>query len=93
MKTVVYNGTCTYYSDRCQLDYPEDVENIQKQLLETLEFTLSKSHYENKGRRLAKLLDLFVRLRVIGDEYLELYKVICQDPIMRENLPEFLIYL
>lgn len=93
MKTVVNNGTCNDYLDRCQLDHPEDVENIQKQLLETLGFTLSKSHHENKGLRLAKLLDLFVRLRVIGDEYLELYKVICQDPIMRENLPEFLIYL
>lgn len=86
-------GICVTFRDRCQLDYPDDVENIQKRLLETLEFTLSKSHHENKGRRLAKLLDLFVRLRVIGDEYLELYKVICQDPIMRENLPEFLIYL
>lgn len=86
-------GICVTFRDRCQLDSPEDVENIQKRLLETLELTLSKSHYENKGRRLAKLLDLFVRLRVIGDEYLELYKVICQDPIMRENLPEFLIYL
>lgn len=86
-------GICITFRDRCVLDSPEDVENIQKRLMETLELTISKSHPENKGRRLAKLLDLFVRLRVIGDEYLESYKVMCQDPCMRENLPEFLIYL
>ncbi|XP_062621517.1 oxysterols receptor LXR-beta-like [Saccostrea cucullata] len=86
-------GICVTFRDRCKLNSPEEVENIQERLLDTLEFTIQMSHHENKGRRFAKIMDLFVRLRVIGDEYLELYKVICEDQCLKDTIPEFLIYL
>ncbi|XP_048736125.2 COUP transcription factor 2-like isoform X3 [Ostrea edulis] len=86
-------GICVTFRDRCELNAPADVENIQETLLDTLEYTINRSHHPNKGWRFAKLLDLFVRLRVIGDEYLELYKTICQDQCLKDNLPEFLMFL
>ncbi|XP_061174547.1 oxysterols receptor LXR-beta-like [Saccostrea echinata] len=86
-------GICVTFRDRCELGSPEEVENIQERLLDTLELTIQTSHHKDKGRRFAKIMDLFVRLRVIGDEYLELYKVICEDQCLKDTIPEFLIYL
>lgn len=80
-------------TDRCSLEEPDKVEEIQTKLTESLENLLKETHGQTGGRRLAKIMDLFVRLRALGEEYLQLYKTLCKDKLLTKVIPEMLQFL
>lgn len=81
------------FRDRCSLEEPDKVEEIQTKLIDSLENLLKETHGQTGGRRLAKIMDLFVRLRALGEEYLQLYKTLCKDKLLTKVIPEMLQFL
>lgn len=81
------------FRDRCSLEDPNKVEEIQTKLIDMLDNLLKKTHGQTGGRRLAKIMDLFVRLRALGEEYLQLYKTLCKDKLLTKVIPEMLQFL
>ncbi|XP_062615638.1 nuclear receptor ROR-alpha A-like [Saccostrea cucullata] len=81
------------FRDRCSLEEPDKVEKIQTTLIETLGNLLEETHGNSGGRRLAKIMDLFIRLRALGEEYLQLYKNLCKDKFLIKVIPEMLQFL
>ena len=69
------------------------MEEIQTKLIDALDSLLKEIHGDTHGRRLAKIMDLFVRLRALGEEYLQLYKTWCKDELLTKVIPEMLQFL
>ncbi|XP_062585820.1 nuclear receptor ROR-beta-like [Saccostrea cucullata] len=84
---------CLTFTDRCSLENPEAVEKIQVNLLKVLQYLLKERYGEGSGRQLAKIMDVFIKLRGLNEEFLMVYKKICQDKFLIEQLPELLQFL
>ncbi|XP_056002632.1 vitamin D3 receptor-like isoform X2 [Ostrea edulis] len=84
---------CLTFTDRCSLQNPGAVERIQTDLLEVLQYLLRERYREGCGRQLAKIMDVFVKLRGLNEEFLMVYQKICQDRFLIEQLPELLQFL
>lgn len=80
------------YTDRCQLEYPEKVEEIQNKMIKALVILLQDVHKQGSGRRLAKIMDMFVRLRDMNKEFYDLLEEICKDEFVTECIPEIFLY-
>ncbi|XP_061180642.1 nuclear receptor ROR-beta-like [Saccostrea echinata] len=84
---------CLTFTDRCSLENPEAVDKIQVNLLKVLQYLLKERYEEGSGRQLAKIMDVFIKLRGLNEEFLMVYKKICQDKFLIEQLPELLQFL
>lgn len=79
--------------DRCPLEDPKSVENIQTCLLGVLQNMLRVRYQGASGRHLARIMDVFIKLRGLNEEFLMVYKKICQDRFIIQHLPELLQFL
>ncbi|XP_022308590.2 nuclear receptor ROR-beta-like [Crassostrea virginica] len=86
-------GICLTFTDRCSLEDPGTVEKIQVSLLRLLESLLKERYGKDGGKQLSKIMDVFVKLRGLNEEFLMLYRKICQDKFLIEHLPELLQFL
>ncbi|XP_061167125.1 nuclear receptor subfamily 1 group D member 2-like [Saccostrea echinata] len=86
-------GICLTFQDRCPLESPQKVEEIQHKLIKVLEILLQESHKQESGVRLAKIMDLFVRLRDMHQEYHDVLEEMCKDDILTECIPEIYLYV
>ncbi|XP_062615631.1 nuclear receptor ROR-alpha B-like [Saccostrea cucullata] len=86
-------GICLTFQDRCPLESPQRVEEIQHKLINVLELLLNETHKEESGIRLAKIMDLFVRLRDMHKEYYDMLEEMCKDDILTECIPEIYLYV
>lgn len=86
-------NSISFVVDRCSLDDPGTVEKIQVSLLRLLESLLKERYGKDGGKQLSKIMDVFVKLRGLNEEFLMLYRKICQDKFLIEHLPELLQFL
>ncbi|KAL3868922.1 hypothetical protein ACJMK2_041674 [Sinanodonta woodiana] len=62
----VLRGIVLTFTDRCELQCPEKVSQVQWNLIECLMYILEKKGEKNSGR-LAKMLDVFINIRELTD--------------------------
>ena len=86
-------NSISFVVDRCSLEDPGTVEKIQVSLLRLLESLLKERYGKDGGKQLSKIMDVFVKLRGLNEEFLMLYRKICQDKFLIEHLPELLQFL
>lgn len=86
-------GICLTFTDRCPLEDPKSVEKIQTCLLGVLQNMLRVRYQGASGRHLARIMDVFIKLRGLNEEFLMVYKKICQDRFIIQHLPELLQFL
>ena len=82
------------FTDRCSepLQAPEKVEEIQNKLIKVLEVQLRKTYPQDGVQRLAKLLNVFVRLREYSKEFDNILETMSKDDILIECIPEMLFF-
>nr|XP_022294170.1 nuclear receptor ROR-beta-like [Crassostrea virginica] len=83
------------FQDRCSepLQAPEKVEEIQNKLIKVLEVQLRKTYPQDGVQRLAKLLNVFVRLREYSKEFDNIMETMSKDDMLIECIPEMLFFL
>lgn len=80
-------------ADRCELDARDDVEKIQMLFIEALQYLLNKRVKSESGLHFSKILNVFLKLREMNEEFLKFYKQMCEDPMIQQHMPELLHFL
>ncbi|XP_048756971.2 nuclear receptor ROR-alpha B-like [Ostrea edulis] len=84
---------CLTFTDRCELDARDDVEKIQMLFIEALQYLLNKRVKSESGLHFSKILNVFLKLREMNEEFLKFYKQMCEDPMIQQHMPELLHFL
>ncbi|KAJ8299582.1 hypothetical protein KUTeg_023642 [Tegillarca granosa] len=83
----------TILKDRAKLDNPENVEKMQLEMAKYLRHLLKQHHGDKEILVFAKIIDMFVGIRELNNEYLTEFKKMCQDRVLVRTLPEMLEFL
>ena len=81
------------FGDRCQLENPEMVDDIQLKMVKTFRSLLQRSRPSEASRFFTKCVDCFVAMRAVADQYLKEYDEICQDKLVQKEAPIWLAYI
>lgn len=81
------------FRDRAKLDNPENVEKMQLEMAKYLRHLLKQHHGDKEILVFAKIIDMFVGIRELNNEYLTEFKKMCQDRVLVRTLPEMLEFL
>ena len=81
------------FGDRCQLENPEMVDDIQLKMVKTFRSLLQRSRLSEASRFFTKCVDVFVAMRAVADQYLKEYDEICQDKLVQKEAPIWLAYI
>ena len=75
---------CVFIADRCQLNEPKKVENIQWNLINCLRH-IAKKKYKNPDERLWQIMDKFIMLRNFTEYGREIDKIKAEWPVMKNH--------
>ncbi|XP_062598281.1 probable nuclear hormone receptor HR3 isoform X2 [Saccostrea cucullata] len=79
--------------DRCELDARDQVEKIQMLFIEAIQYLLKKRVKDEGGVHFSKIMNVFLKLREMNEEFLTFYKKMCEDPMIQKYMPELLHFL
>ncbi|XP_011431632.4 vitamin D3 receptor A isoform X2 [Magallana gigas] len=81
---ILVRGICVTFADRCQLEDPKAVEQIQWRLINALRVLAKRKNYRPE-QRLWHILDRLTALRTMTEISKELDKQKCSWPVMKEH--------
>nr|XP_022308454.1 nuclear receptor subfamily 1 group D member 2-like isoform X2 [Crassostrea virginica]XP_022308455.1 nuclear receptor subfamily 1 group D member 2-like isoform X2 [Crassostrea virginica] len=84
---------CLTFTDRCELDARDQVEEIQMLFIDALQYLLKKRVANESGLHFSKIMNVFLKLREMNEEFLTFYKKMCEDPMIQKYMPELLNFL
>lgn len=61
--------------------------------IEALQYLLNKRVKSESGLHFSKILNVFLKLREMNEEFLKFYKQMCEDPMIQQHMPELLHFL
>ena len=88
-----WNYLCVSLTDRCELDARDQVEDIQMLFIDALQYLLKKRVANESGLHFSKIMNVFLKLREMNEEFLTFYKKMCEDPMIQKYMPELLNFL
>lgn len=80
-------------TDRCDLDARDKVEEIQMLFIDALQYLLKKRLGNESGLHFSRIMNVFLKLREMNEEFLTFYKKMCEDPMIQKYMPELLNFL
>lgn len=84
---------CLTFTDRCDLDARDKVEEIQMLFIDALQYLLKKRLGNESGLHFSRIMNVFLKLREMNEEFLTFYKKMCEDPMIQKYMPELLNFL
>lgn len=78
---------CLVFTDRCTLENPKLVEQIQISLTQLLRHQLEITCRSSASKRFTKIIDCLIRMRESSELYLKEYNQLCQDEMVIEEVP------
>lgn len=75
------------FTDRCSLENPQAVEQIQFSLTRLLQKQLEKTCHTSALLRFTKIIDCLTVMRESSELYLQEYNQLCQDEMVIEEVP------
>ena len=81
------------FGDRCQLEDASKVEEIQLEIVSLFRSYLKRTRFQEASKFFTKVVDCFIVMRAVGDQYLREYGVICQDKLVQKEAPIWLAYI
>jgi len=73
--------------DRCVLENPALVEEMQLNVAECLKREFKKRHPADGSRRFTKAIDCITEMRECSDMYLQEYNELCKEKVLVEEMP------
>ncbi|XP_061179873.1 nuclear receptor ROR-beta-like [Saccostrea echinata] len=84
---------CLTFTDRCELDARDQVEKIQMLFIDAIQYLLNMRVKDDSGVHFSKIMNVFLKLREMNEEFLTFYKKMCEDPMIQKYMPELLHFL
>lgn len=92
-ETALLLAIAVTFGDRCKLEDPSKVDEIQLKVVQIFRSHLQRSRGVESSRFFTKIVDCFIAMRAVGDQYLKEYGVICQDKLVQKEAPIWLAYI
>lgn len=92
-ETALLLAIAVTFGDRCKLEDASKVDEIQLRVVQIFRSHLLRSRIEESSKFFTKIVDCFIAMRAVGDQYLKEYGVICQDKLVQKEAPIWLAYI
>jgi len=92
-ETALLLAIAVTFGDRCKLEDIDKVDEIQMQVVQIFRAHLQRSRAAESSKFFTKIVDCFIAMRAVGDQYLKEYGVICQDKLVQKEAPIWLAYI
>lgn len=92
-ETALLLAIAVTFGDRCQLEDSNKVDVIQLKVVQIFRNFLSYSRPKESSKFFTKIVDCFIAMRAVNDQYLKEYGVICQDKLVQKEAPIWLAYI
>lgn len=92
-ETALLLSIAVTFGDRCQLEDANKVDEIQLKVVQIFRAYLARTRPSNPSRFFTKIVDCFISMRAVNDQYLKEYGVICQDKLVQKEAPIWLAYI
>ncbi|KAL4224335.1 hypothetical protein ACF0H5_017790 [Mactra antiquata] len=92
-ETALLLAIAVTFGDRCQLEDTNKVDEIQLKVVQIFRSYLSRTRPDMQSKFFTKIVDCFVAMRAVNDQYLKEYGVICQDKLVQKEAPIWLAYI
>lgn len=92
-ETALLLAIAVTFGDRCKLENTSKVDEIQMQVVQVFRSHLQRSRGVDSSKFFTKIVDCFIAMRAVGDQYLKEYGVICQDKLVQKEAPIWLAYI
>ncbi|XP_055995795.1 vitamin D3 receptor-like isoform X2 [Ostrea edulis] len=81
------------FRDRCRLEQPSFLEQIQDNLVRMLCYLLEDHHGDEFMMTFSRIISMLTGLRGLTENYLLQFKTICSDKFIKREMPELLGFL
>lgn len=81
------------FTDRCRLEQPSFLEQIQDNLVRMLYYLLEDHHGEEFMVAFSRIISMLTGLRSLTENYFRQFKTICKDDLIKQEMPELLGFL
>lgn len=61
--------------------------------IDALQYLLKKRLGNKSGLHFSRIMNVFLKLREMNEEFLTFYKKMCEDPMIQKYMPELLNFL
>lgn len=92
-ETALLLAIAVTFGDRCQLEDSNKVDEIQLKVVHIFRSFLSRTRPSVSTKFFTKIVDCFIAMRAVNDQYLKEYGVICQDKLVQKEAPIWLAYI
>ncbi|XP_052802520.1 vitamin D3 receptor-like [Mya arenaria] len=92
-ETALLLAIAVTFGDRCQLEDSTKVDEIQLRVVQIFRSFLKSSRPNDSSKFFTKIVDCFIAMRAVNDQYLKEYGVICQDKLVQKEAPIWLAYI
>lgn len=92
-ETALLLAIAVTFGDRCHLEDSNNVDDIQLKVVQIFRSYLSRTRPTNPTKFFTKIVDCFIAMRAVNDQYLKEYGVICQDKLVQREAPIWLAYI
>lgn len=92
-ETALLLAIAVTFGDRCQLEDSNKVDEIQLKVVQIFRSFLSRTRPSISTKFFTKIVDCFIAMRAVNDQYLKEYGVICQDKLVQKEAPIWLAYI
>jgi hypothetical protein len=92
-ETALLLAIAVTFGDRCHLEDSNNVDVIQLKVVQIFRSYLSRTRPSNPTKFFTKIVDCFIAMRAVNDQYLKEYGVICQDKLVQKEAPIWLAYI
>lgn len=92
-ETALLLAIAVTFGDRCLLEDSSKVDEIQLQVVHVFRSFLARTRPGESSLFFTKVVDCFVAMRAVNDQYLKEYSVICQDKLVQKEAPIWLAYI
>lgn len=83
----------TPFTDRCRLEQPTFLEQIQDNLVRMLYYLLEDHHGDEFMVAFSRIISMLTGLRSLTENYFRQFKTICKDDLIKQEMPELLGFL
>lgn len=92
-ETALLLAIAVTFGDRCLLENSSRVDEIQLDIVQIFRSFLSRTRPSQPTKFFTKIVDCFIAMRAVNDQYLKEYGVICQDKLVQKEAPIWLAYI